>query len=253
MSELAGRTAIVTGAARGQGAAEARRFVEAGAHVVIADVLEDEGKQLADELGAQAEFRRLDITDEESWAEVIDGLRSKPPVRALVNNAAIHRMLWLEDEDHAGFIRMLDVNVAGAFLGMQAVLPAMRAAGGGAIVNVCSVRAMSGGRSSGAYTASKWALRGLTRTAAMEFARDGIRVNAIMPGFIETPMLAQSGAGGEAAYANIPLGRAGTPAEVAELALFLVSDRSSYLTGTDVLIDGGLLAGSGPDRPARAS
>ncbi|MGI5159152.1 glucose 1-dehydrogenase [Microbispora sp. CA-102843] len=247
MVDLAGRTVIVTGGARGQGEAEVRRFVAANAHVLIADVIEDRGRAQADELGKHARFVRLDVTREQDWAAAIESLTDWPPVRVLVNNAGIHWKRDLLSESAADMSTMLDVNVVGALLGMKAVTEAMTAAGGGAIVNVCSVLALLGGRGSAAYTASKWALRGLTKAAAIELGPRRIRVNAIHPGYIDTPMLADAGHGRDVDYYRfLPLRRPGAPGDVAELALFLASDESAYLTGGDFVIDGGMTAGGGP-------
>jgi 3alpha(or 20beta)-hydroxysteroid dehydrogenase len=222
--------------------------------VVVADVLEEKGRAVAAELGERGRFARLDVSDPEGWQRLMEALDGWPPVRILVNNAAIHRTRLIEEEVAGDVRRMLDVNVVGPTLGIQAVIPSMRRAGGGSIVNVCSVRAVSGGRSTGSYTASKWALRGLTRTAALELAEDGIRVNAVHPGYIETEMLAASAAAqsGDDAYAFLPMGRAGTPEEAASVVLFLASDDSSYVSGADIVVDGAWMAGSGP-RIQRAS
>jgi len=229
------------------GEAEVRRFVDAGATVVIADVLEDEGKALAAELGDSARFVRLDVTRDDDWAALVDEVTDWPPIRVLVNNAGIHWNADVVDETGAGLARMLEVNVVGALLGTQAVVAPMSAAGGGSIVNVCSVLGFLGGRGSSSYAASKWALRGWTKSAAIELGPRGIRVNALHPGYIATPMLASVDLGRDADYYDfLPLGRPGRPEEVAELALFLASDASSYLTGGDFTVDGGLTAGGGP-------
>ncbi|WP_433496604.1 SDR family NAD(P)-dependent oxidoreductase [Sphaerimonospora sp. CA-214678] len=247
MVDLAGRTVIVTGGARGQGEAEVRRFIDANAHVLIADVLEERGRALAGELGERARFLRLDVTREEDWAAAVESLTDWPPVRVLVNNAGVHWKRGLLDESAAEMSAMLDVNVVGALLGTQAVTEAMTTAGGGSIVNVCSVLALLGGYGSAAYTTSKWALRGLTKAAALELGPRGIRVNAIHPGYIDTPMLTEAGHGRDPDhYRFLPLGRPGAPRDVAELVLFLASDESGYLTGGDFVIDGGMTAGGGP-------
>lgn len=247
MSEMSGRTAVITGGARGQGAAEARRFVAAGGHVVIADVLEAEGKELAEGLGGRARFVRLNVADEHDWESMLGAVADWPPVRVLVNNAGIHWNRELVDETGADLTRMLQVNVVGAMLGMRVVAEPMFHAGGGSIINVCSVLGLLGGRGSSSYTASKWALRGLTKSAAIELGPRGIRVNAIHPGYIETPMLAHVDPDRRSNFYDfLPLGRAAGPDEVAELALFLASDRSSYLTGGDFVVDGGLTAAGGP-------
>jgi 3alpha(or 20beta)-hydroxysteroid dehydrogenase len=246
-ADLAGRTALITGAARGQGAAEARALVDAGAFVLLADVLADEGQALADELGGSARFAELDVTDAPDWSAALAQIADWPPVTTLVNNAGIHWNKAIEDETAEGLARMLEVNVVGSVLGVQAVLPGMRSAGGGSIVNVCSVLGMVGGRNSSSYSASKWALRGFTKSAAIELGPDRVRVNALHPGYIWTPMLADVATGRPEGYWDyLPLQRTGTVEEVADLVLFLASDASRYLTGVDFTIDGGMLAGSGP-------
>lgn len=247
MSVLADCTVIVTGAARGQGEAEARRLVDAGANVLICDVLAEPGHALADELGERARFVELDVTRADDWRRALAAVGGWPPVSGLVNNAGIHWTNSTETETADGMARMLAVNVTGPMLGMQAVAPAMRAAGHGTIVNVCSVLALVGGRDSAAYSASKWALRGLTKSAALELGPSGIRVNAVHPGYVETPMLATLAAGRPPEYYHyLPLRRPGSVAEVAELVLFLISPASSYLTGGDFGVEGGMLAGAGP-------
>ena len=247
MTGLDACTVIVTGAARGQGAAEARRLVAAGATVIVADILVDEGNALADELGHAARFVELDVTSEADWKRALEASADRPPLTALINNAGIHWANPVESETAEGMARMLQVNLIGAMLGVQAVLPAMRAAGGGSVVNICSVLALVGGRDASAYSASKWALRGFTKSAAIELGRYGVRVNAIHPGYIETPMLANVATGRPPDYVDyLPLRRTGTVDEVADLALFLVSAESKYLTGADFTVDGGMLAGSGP-------
>lgn len=247
MVDLTGRTAVVTGAARGQGAAEAAALVRAGAHVLLGDVLDDEGAAVAEDLGPRARYVHLDVTQEPDWAAAIDAAVDWPAVQVLVNNAGIHWNRDLLDERQADMTTMLSVNVVGAMLGMQAVAPAMSAAGNGSIINVCSVLGLLGGRGSGAYTASKWALRGLTKSAAIELGPRGIRVNAIHPGYIDTPMLAQVATGRPDDYYDfVPLGRAATTDEVADLVCYLASDDSSYLSGGDFAVDGGLTAGGGP-------
>jgi 3alpha(or 20beta)-hydroxysteroid dehydrogenase len=229
------------------GEAEVRRFVDAGAHVVIADVLEDEGERLAHELGERVRSVRLDVTQEDDWAAAVAAVGDWPPIRVLVNNAGVHWNADVVAETGAGLARMLEVNVVGPLLGTRAVVPAMTAAGGGSVINVCSVMGLLGGRGSSSYAASKWALRGLTKSSAIELGPRGIRVNAVHPGYIATPMLAAVERGRSPDFYDfLPLGRPGRPEEVAELALFLASDASSYLTGSDFTVDGGMTAGGGP-------
>ncbi|MGI5508465.1 SDR family NAD(P)-dependent oxidoreductase [Streptomyces sp. CA-106131] len=246
---LAGRTALITGAAQGQGAAEARRLAAAGAHVLIADVQEGQGRALAAELGERAGFVRLDVADEDDWAAAVAGICPDwPPLRVLVNNAGVHWKADVAAETAAGFGKMLQINLTGAFLGIRAAVEPMRRAGGGSIVNVCSVLALFGGQGSSAYSTSKWGLRGLTKSAALELGEHGIRVNAIHPGYIDTPMLRDASGPSRTAdfYDFLPLRRSGAVEEVAGLVEFLASDDSSYLTGADLAVDGGMTAGSGP-------
>lgn len=239
---LAGKVAIVTGAARGQGAAEARLFVREGARVVVADVLEEEGAALADELGDAALYAALDVADEMQWTAVVARtVACFGRLDVLVNNAAIHWRRPLEEETVEGLDRMLRVNVRGAFLGIRTVTPALRASRGGAIVNVSSTAGMVGYAERGAYGMAKWALRGLTRVAAIELAPDRVRVNALVPGGFRTEMVPDPDAPGR--WDGLPARRIGEVAEVAEAALFLASDASSYMTGSDLVVDGGALAG----------
>jgi 3alpha(or 20beta)-hydroxysteroid dehydrogenase len=238
---LDGKVALISGAARGQGEAEARLFVEAGACVVIGDVLDDAGEAVAKDLGDAARFVHLDVTDAPSWQRAVDAtIESFGGLDVLVNNAGILRMASLREETLAGFEQIIRVNLYGVFLGMQAVLAPMRDAGGGSIVNISSAAGMRGIPDHGAYGASKWAVRGLTKTAALEFASDRIRVNSVHPGAVDTPMVAWAGiVRGEGNMPGVPLGRTGIPEDIANLVLFLASDASSYITGTEHVIDGG--------------
>ncbi len=239
---LNGKVAIVTGAARGQGEAEARLFVAEGARVVLTDILEEQGRAVATELGGHAMFIGQDVTDPAAWTDVVDAtLASFGSLDILINNAAIQWMKRLEEETREGFLRVLDVNLIGTFLGIQAAAAVMTPRGGGSIVNISSTAGMAGFESLGAYGASKWGIRGLTKTAAVELGPAGIRVNSIHPGPIATPQLRPSAAVRLAP--TLPLRRVGRGEEVAELALFLGSDESSFIIGAELLIDGGSLAG----------
>ncbi|WP_067482974.1 glucose 1-dehydrogenase [Actinomadura hibisca] len=238
---LEGKVAVVTGAARGQGAAEARLLAEAGAKVLVTDVL-DEGREVAAEIGAAARFVHHDVTDAASWAEVVATATGEfGRLDVLVNNAGIWRTAPIDQETEERFEQILRINLIGPFLGIQAAVPAMRAAGGGSIVNISSTAGLRGIPGHSAYGASKFGLRGLTRSAALDLAADGIRVNSVHPGAIDTPMVAAAGfERGEGKYERVPLRRVGVPEDVAGLVLFLASDASSYITGTEFAVDGGL-------------
>ncbi len=255
MSErLAGRVAIITGAARGQGAAEAVLFAAQGAEVVLGDVLTDQLHETAEAIGPRAHALRLDVTSADDWAAAVSLATALGPLKVLVNNAGIHRVCPIEHETLDDFRRMLEVNLFGAFLGMQAVRGPMDEAGGGSIINLSSSAGMTGYAYHAAYGSSKWALRGLTRTAAVEWGPLGIRVNSIHPGPIATDMLPPPAGGGpDRRFAAQPIGRPGTAEEVAQLALFLASDDSSYQTGAEFVIDGGSLAGPPPTYQWRAT
>jgi 3alpha(or 20beta)-hydroxysteroid dehydrogenase len=239
---LAGKVAIVTGAARGQGAAEARRIVEEGGRVVLTDVLVDDGEATAAALGERATFVRHDVADEDAWVAVVAHASSTfGGVDVLVNNAGIHHVRAIEDETLDGLRRLLDVNLIGTFLGIRSVIAPMRERGGGSIVNISSLAGLEGVRGHGAYGATKWGVRGLTKTAAIELGPSGIRVNSIHPGVIDTPMLPP---GASAAAADIPVQRIGAPTDVAELVVYLASDESSFVNGAEIAIDGGSGAGA---------
>ncbi|MFJ9640106.1 SDR family NAD(P)-dependent oxidoreductase [Streptomyces sp. NPDC101178] len=260
MGKLDGRVVLVTGAARGQGEREARLFAAEGARVVVADVLVEQGEALAKELGADtARFVRLDVGREEGWAEAVTVARDAfGKIDGLVNNAGILRFNELVNTPLAEFEQVVRVNMTGAFLGIRAVAPEIEAAGGGTIVNTSSYTGLTGMPLVGAYAATKHAVLGLTRVAAMELAGKGVRVNAICPGAIDTAMsnpalldpdadLSRSDAALDAYYRKlVPMGRIGRPEEVAALALFLTGEDSSYITGQPFVIDGGWLAGVSP-------
>jgi 3alpha(or 20beta)-hydroxysteroid dehydrogenase len=240
---LDGKVAIITGGASGQGAAEARLFAAEGARVVIGDVQDELGGKLAAEIGDAAVYVHLDVSSEDDWAEVIRqaALAFGVPTILVQSAAVVHHKL-IEDSTRAEFDRVLAVNLVGPFLGMLAVLPGMQRAGGGVIINVGSGAAFAGAGGRPLYGASKWGLRGLTKSAAIELGYHGIRVNSIQPGAIDTPMLRRSDQ--EIPPPQIPIPRYGTPDEIAQAALFLASDRGSYITGVDLPVDGGATAGS---------
>lgn len=240
--DLSGKVVVVTGGARGQGAAEVEALARGGAMVVATDVLDEDGAALAERLaadGLDVEYSRLDVTDAAAWDALAERLRRGPGrVDALVNNAGIAARERLPHVSAAEWERAFAINVTGPLLGIQALVPLMPS--GSSIVNICSVAAMSG-HVAAAYTSSKWALRGLTRSASLELGPQGIRVNAVMPGLIETPLMANaSPAFRGAAMAEIPLGRVGSVDDVAPLVAFLVSDDSAYMTGAELVVDGGM-------------
>ncbi len=238
---LDGKVVVITGAGRGQGAAEARLCARAGARVVVTDVREDEGRAVAAELGDQGLYVRHDVGDPESWAAVVkETVRAFGTVSALVNNAALWRTAHVERQRLDEFEALLRVNLLGPFLGIQAVAPVLRAGGGGSIVNISSTAGLVGIPGHAAYGSTKFGLRGLTRSAALDLGADRIRVNSVHPGAIDTPMVAEAVAGRD--WSHVPLGRIGRPEEVGELVLFLCSDASSYITGTEFTVDGGMTA-----------
>ena len=246
---LEGKVAFVTGASAGIGAAVARRFASEGASVALADVRTEDGTALSEALAAEGHrtcFVPLDVASESQWAEAIalvTGTLGEPTV--LVNNAGIYARRLIEDTSASQLDRMLDVNVKGVFLGIKAVLPAMRAAGGGSIINLSSVAGIVGSGYSSDYNASKGAVRILTKCAAIQNAKDNIRCNSVHPAPIDTDMGREAAPEGEIRdqrLQEIPLGRMGTAEEVANAILFLASDESSYVTGSELVVDGGLTA-----------
>ncbi len=243
---LAGKVALVSGAASGQGAAEARLFAAEGAQVLVGDLQDEAGARLASELGAAGTYVHLDVTREEDWRRAVSAARERfGRLDVLINNAGILRRGPIETLPLADFEAVWRVNQLGCFLGMQASIPALRESGGGSIVNVSSIAGMRGRPGLVAYVASKWAIRGMTRTAAIELGPDGIRVNAILPGAIDTPMIGGpdfSHVDRAAHFAKLPVSRIGEAADVAQLALFLASDESAYCSGADFVIDGGATA-----------
>lgn len=257
MGKLDGRVVIVTGGARGQGEQEARLFAAEGARVVIGDVLDDQGEALAKELGGDvARFVHLDVSQEDDWRSAVGAAKDAfGKVDGLVNNAGILRFNELVSTPLEEFQQIIQVNQVGCFLGIRAAAPEIEAAGGGTIVNTASYTAMTGMAYVGAYAATKHAILGLTRVAAMELAAKNIRVNAVCPGAVDTPMTnpAQLDPTADPTEAReavaelykklVPLGRIGKPEEVAALALFLTGDDSAYITGQPFVIDGGWLAG----------
>ena len=243
MARLEGKVAIITGAARGMGAAHARRFVSEGAKVVLTDLNVEEGTALANELGENALFVEQNVTSADEWTNVVaQAEKAFGPVNVLVNNAGISvskSLLQMTEEEYR---RIVDINQVSVFLGLKTVVPSMQKAGGGSIVNISSINGIVGGAVG--YTDTKFAVRGMTKAAAIECSHYGIRVNSVHPGVIETPMVTQ----GDAVEAikefakHIPLKRMAQPEEVTNLVLFLASDESSYSTGSEFIVDGGLTA-----------
>jgi 3alpha(or 20beta)-hydroxysteroid dehydrogenase len=249
MGKLQGKVALITGAARGQGEAEARLFVEEGAQVVLGDMRDDLGKQVAESLGSAALYMNLDVSREESWADFCAGaVDAFGKIDVLVNNAGILMTGSIADTSLDEYMRVVQVNQVGVFLGMKSVLAAMTEAGGGSIVNISSVGGLAGCAGMVSYVSSKFAVRGMTKTAALEFGPLGIRVNSVHPGGVDTLMIAPSevgdlGSDGRDVYSGVPLQRICEPAEIAKLVAFLASDESSYCTGSEFTADGGMLAG----------
>lgn len=245
MSQLAGKVAMVTGGARGLGAAFSRQIVGRGGKVVIADLLDDEGKQLADELGESARYTHLDVTDPAQWTQAVQFATTEfGRVDGLVNNAGVATGQFIEHEPVEHFRTVLEVNLVGVFNGIQAMIAPMRAAGGGSIVNISSAAGLMGLALTAGYGASKWGVRGLTKIAAVELGGDRIRVNSVHPGMTYTPMTEQVGIQvGEGNYPNTPMGRVGVPEEIAGAVSYLLSDDAAYTTGTEIAVDGGWTAG----------
>ena len=246
MGRLEGKTALISGGARGQGAAEARLFAEEGANVVLTDVLDEDGERTADAIGA--DYLHHDVTSEAEWAAAVathgcSCTAASTCWSTTPGSTSRHRCSGGDLEEYR---RVIEVNQIGVFLGMREVAPVMIERGGGSIVNISSVAGMRAGGGSFAYSASKWAVRGMTKSAAIQLGPHGIRVNSIHPGVIDTPMLDETRMATpgsmEELLERIPLGRIAQPEEVAKLALFLASDDSAYSTGSEFIIDGGLLA-----------
>ncbi|MFT5444632.1 MAG: 3alpha(or 20beta)-hydroxysteroid dehydrogenase [Myxococcota bacterium] len=247
MSRLEGKVAIITGGARGLGEATARRFVEHGAKVVIGDVLDAEGEALAAELGDAAVFVHQDVGEQADWDTAIARAQEFGPLNVLVNNAAIVHMAALTDTTDEDYMRVFRVNQLGPFLGTRSVVAPMKAAGIGSIINVSSIDGLHSAAGLSAYSSTKWAVRGLTKNAAIELGQYGIRVNSVHPGGMWTQMGGKGAISEEVmnqnVYANFPIPRVGQPDEVAQVILFLATDEGSYCTGTEFVADGGWITG----------
>ncbi|MCY1430973.1 3-alpha-(or 20-beta)-hydroxysteroid dehydrogenase [compost metagenome] len=247
MQRLANKIAIITGGARGMGAETARLFVAEGAHVVIADLLEQEGEALAAELGEAASFQRLDVSCEENWQNVVRAtVERHGRIDVLVNNAAVLVFGAIEQLSKAEFERALSINLTGTFLGIHSVAPLMREQGRGSIVNISSVDGLRGVNALAAYVSSKWGVRGLTKVAALELGPHGVRVNSVHPGGVDTLMSNPTGASRDqlaSQYRTVSQQRVGAPEEIARATLFLASDEASYCNGSELSVDGGMMAG----------
>jgi 3alpha(or 20beta)-hydroxysteroid dehydrogenase len=249
---LEGKVAIITGAARGQGECEARLFAEEGAHVVLGDVLDDDGEAVAKDIGERATYVHLDVRSESDWARAVERAGAFGPLNVLVNNAAVVHFASVKDTTLADYMRVIEVNQVGTFLGMRSVFDPMKAAGGGSIVNVSSIDGLQAKNGLVAYASSKWAIRGLTKVAAIEFGRHRIRVNSLHPGGVDTVMGNPLGdAEIDRFYSNHPIPRCGQSIDIARLALFMASDDCSYSTGSEFIADGGWHIGQFvPDLPS---
>ena len=245
MGRLEGKVALITGGARGQGAEEARLFAREAAEVVLTDVLDEDGARVAAEVGGT--YIHHDVTSEDEWAAVVARtVELHGGLDVLINNAGIYVSTPLIGGNLDDYRRVIEVNQVGVFLGMREAAPAMIPRGGGSIVNISSVAGLRGGGGAFGYTASKWAVRGMTKAAAVALGPYGIRVNSVHPGLIETAMLHQlpnvEAGNLDQMVQRIPLGRVGEAEEVAKLALYLASDDSEYSTGSEFIIDGGMTA-----------
>ena len=230
---LLGKIALITGASSGLGASHARVFVSHGAKVVLADRERARGRSIAEELGSDAHFIHLDVTNSDDWSSAVAETEVRfGPINVLVNNAGIFAASSLEDLQEEAFRRMIDVNQVGVLLGMQAVLSSMRRAGGGSIINISSCAGFAGLPNMLSYVATKFAVRGMTKVAALELGKDNIRVNSVHPGTIETPMTV-----GAKPSTRQPIPRFGSPREVSDLLVFLAADESSFCTGAEYVVD----------------
>ncbi|MBR82752.1 MAG: 3-alpha-hydroxysteroid dehydrogenase [Magnetovibrio sp.] len=239
MNRLDNKIAVVTGGAHGQGAAEAELFIAAGAQVVITDVDIEGGEATAQRLGASCQFLAHDVASEEAWIRVVgDVVDRYRRIDVLVNNAGIFRVLGLEETPLAVWNELVAINQTGVFLGMRTVAPVMKEQRSGAIVNISSIAGLVASAQAHAYSATKWAVRGMSKSAAVELGPSGIRVNSVHPGFIDTQMLDEFGSLRETLADKVPLGRMADATEVARLVLFLASDDAAYCSGHEFVVDG---------------
>jgi 3alpha(or 20beta)-hydroxysteroid dehydrogenase len=252
MGRLDGKVALITGGARGMGKSHVRHFVAEGARVVFGDVLDDKGRYVADGLGQECcRYVHHDVTSEADWAAAVaTAAEAFGRLDVLVNNAGVLRFASIAEMPLTDFRRILDVNAVGCWLGMKAVIEPMKAAGGGSIVNISSIEGFAGAAGLSAYTASKFAVRGMTKVAAQELGQFGIRVNSVHPGGVLTRMILEQAdtldpANGTAFVKSLPISRLAEPIEISRLVAFLASDDSSYSTGSEFVADGGILSGPG--------
>lgn len=248
MSRLAGKVAIITGAARGMGAVTAQLFIDHGAKVILADILDDAGEALAASLGSNARYVHADVSSEADWQTLISATEAFGPLNIVVNNAAILHAAAIVDSDADDYMRVIKINQLGTYLGIRAAITPMKKAGGGSIINISSIDGLQAKNGLSAYVSSKWAVRGLTKSAAIELGPYNIRVNTVHPGGIFTAMHGAEGQTNPSEqddefYVNHALPRVGLPIEVANMSLFLASEESSYSTGAEFLVDGGWQAG----------
>jgi len=247
MNRLEGKVALITGGARGLGAATVRLMAEAGAKIVFGDVLREEGEALATELGEDVAFLPMDVTEPSDWNAAIERAQSFGPLNVLVNNAAVVHMAALTDTTDEDYMRVFKINQFGTFLGIRSVVEPMKAAGSGSIINVSSIDGLHSAAGLSAYSSTKWAVRGLTKNAAIELGQYGIRVNSVHPGGMYTSMGGSDRMSVEemnkATYSRFPLPRVGQPEEVAQVILFLATDEASYSTGSEFVADGGWFTG----------
>jgi 3alpha(or 20beta)-hydroxysteroid dehydrogenase len=247
MGRLSGKVAIVTGGARGLGESTVRLFVDHGARVVFGDILDEAGEALANELGEAAQFLHMDVSQEADWLKAVERAQALGPLSVLVNNAAVVHMAALTETTNEDFLRVFQVNQFGTFLGIRSVVEPMKASGGGSIINVSSVDGLHSSAGLSAYSSTKWAVRGLTKNAAIELGQHGIRVNSVHPGGMYTAMGGKGAMSledlNQGVYKHFPIPRVGQPEEVAQVIVFLATDEGSYCTGSEFVADGGWFAG----------
>ena len=247
MNRLENKVALVTGGARGLGAAAVRMMVKEGARVVFGDVLDAEGEALQEELGDSAVFVHMDVTEQNDWNAAIERAEKFGPLNVLVNNAAVVHMAALTETTDEDYMRVFKINQFGTFIGIRSVIEPMKRAGSGSIINVSSIDGLHSAAGLSAYSSTKWAVRGLTKNAAIELGQYGIRVNSVHPGGMYTAMGGSEFASvedlNESTYSRFPIPRVGMPEEVAQLILFLATDEASYSTGSEFVADGGWFTG----------